>query len=202
MEEQQMCPWCLTEIIWDEEIGPEKHCPHCSNELSSYRTIELGYDEDEVEEDEYEQAVHALKVSDARKANQQHQNNLPEEDEAEEEDYDYSDDPNHKRWLEQGEGYRSADGARFAVEETVQRILDDQDEIPECPVCRTYMLEAGTQVYNESNFESRIAPTIGGPILPTPFSLHVYVCPACYHTSSMLSQKDREGLLERLTPDE
>lgn len=208
MEEHVICPWCLTEIVWDEEIGPEKHCPHCDNELSAYRTVELGYDEDEVESDEYERAVQALKASDAKKDNQQQngtsasRDNGLDEEEYEEEEDDYSDDPNHKRWIEKGDGYRSADSARFAVEETVQRILDDQDEVPECPVCRQYMIEAGAQLVSDRHFESRIAPSLGGPVLMTPFKLTLYVCPACYHTSSLLSQADRDQMIKRLTPNE
>lgn len=207
MEEHLICPWCLTEIVWDEEIGPESHCPHCDNELSAYRTIELGYDEEEVEADEHERAVQALKINDSHRAAKQSgtasQQDEWSEDELEEEaEEDYSDDPNHKRWLEQGDGYRSADTSRFAVEETVQRVLDDQDEVPECPVCRSYMVEAGEQRFGEQQFESRIAPSLGGPVLTTPFKLLLYVCPACYHTSSLLSQSDREQMLKRLTPNE
>lgn len=41
MELQTVCPWCETNIIWDEEIGPEKYCPHCDNEISGYRTLEF-----------------------------------------------------------------------------------------------------------------------------------------------------------------
>jgi glutaredoxin/transposase-like protein len=205
MEEHLICPWCLTEIVWDEEIGPESHCPHCDNELSAYRTIELGYDEDEVEEDEHERSVQALKINDSRRAAKNgafEQDEWSEDEAAEEEEEDDSDDPNHKRWLEQGDGYRSADSARFAVEETIQRVLDDQDEVPECPVCRSYMIEAGVQMVGDQNFESRIAPSLGGPVLTTPFKLSMYVCPACYHTSSMLSLSDREQMIKRLTPKE
>lgn len=202
MEEQVVCPWCLTEIVWDEEIGPEQHCPHCSNELSAYRTIELGYDEDEVEEDEYEQAVQAARASDARKdARQGQESNEADEEDAEEEAYD-DDDSDHKSWLKKGEGYRSADSARFAVEETVQRILDDQFEVPECPSCRSYMLEAGEQVINEPQFQPKISPSLGAPVLTTPFKINLYVCPSCYQTSTMLSHEDRTRLLERLTPNE
>jgi glutaredoxin len=206
MEEHLICPWCLTEIVWDEEIGPETHCPHCDNELSAYRTIELGYDEDEVEADEHERSVQALKINDTRRAAKQNgefeQDEWSEDEAAEEEEDDYSDDPNHKRWLEQGDGYRSADTARFAVEETIQRVLDDQEEIPECPVCRSYMIEAGVQTVGDQQFEPRIAPSLGGHVLTTPFKLSLYVCPACYHTSSLLSLADREQMTKRLTPNE
>lgn len=199
MDEHLICPWCLTEIVWDEEIGAETHCPHCDNELSAYRTLELGYDEEEVEADEHERAVQALKINDARRAARPAERSEDEHDEEEEDDY--SDDPNNKRWLESGDGFRSADSSRFAVEETIQRVLDDQDEVPECPVCRSYMLEAGVQLVGDRQFESRIAPSLDGPVLPTPFKLTLYVCPSCYQTSSLLSQGDREQMIKRLTPD-
>jgi hypothetical protein len=194
MEEQVICPWCLTEIVWDEEIGPEKRCPHCDNELSSYRTIELGYDEDEVEEDEYERARQLKSYSDARKAG------APlEEDDAEEEDED-EDEPDQRNWNDSGEGVRNLDIARFAVEENIQRVLDDQDEVPECPSCREYMLEAGSHVMNAPHFENRVAPSLGTPLLDTPFKLNLYVCPSCFQTASILSRQDQSALLDKLSP--
>jgi hypothetical protein len=51
-EMQTVCPWCESNIIWDEEIGPEKHCPHCDNELSGYRTLELDGQLDELDDDD------------------------------------------------------------------------------------------------------------------------------------------------------
>jgi hypothetical protein len=43
-----VCPWCQTEIVWDEETGPESVCPYCENELGAYRTIHIGLEpEDE-----------------------------------------------------------------------------------------------------------------------------------------------------------
>ncbi len=57
---QQTCPWCETDIIWDEELGPEKYCPHCENELSGYRTMELDelievrQDEEPYEQDDWD----------------------------------------------------------------------------------------------------------------------------------------------------
>jgi hypothetical protein len=40
-DEETICPWCQTEIVWDPEIGPEEECPHCLNELGDYRSIDL-----------------------------------------------------------------------------------------------------------------------------------------------------------------
>jgi hypothetical protein len=50
---RQFCPWCDTDIVWDQEIGPEDTCPHCLNELSDHRSIqfELTKSEDEIEFD-------------------------------------------------------------------------------------------------------------------------------------------------------
>src|SRR6185437_10317869 len=50
--EATVCPWCHTEIVWDEEIGPEKECPYCHNELDGYRTISVHLDEDEGAEEQ------------------------------------------------------------------------------------------------------------------------------------------------------
>lgn len=52
MELQTTCPWCESDIIWDKEIGPEKYCPHCENELSGYRTLEIDAELDEEEDNE------------------------------------------------------------------------------------------------------------------------------------------------------
>lgn len=55
--ETTVCPWCQTEIVWDEELGPEEECPYCHNELKGYRTlnIDIGDEEqDEAEDDIYD----------------------------------------------------------------------------------------------------------------------------------------------------
>ncbi|MEY9092165.1 hypothetical protein [Paenibacillus sp. RC84] len=49
-ELKTVCPWCQTEIVWDPEIGPEEECPHCYNELSDYRSLRLGADEEDGDE--------------------------------------------------------------------------------------------------------------------------------------------------------
>jgi len=185
MEEQVVCPWCATEIIWDEEFGPEENCPHCENELSGYRTMQFGIGEDDEVTEDNDVQVKAEEWSDDY-----------------EEENDDKLDNKHKKWLEQGEGYRNTNSALLAIEGSLQNIFDDQEEVPECPSCREYMLEAGTQKFNEQNFVSTVAPSVGGPILPTPFEVKWYVCPACFHTASLLSNKDREVLINRLTPKE
>lgn len=46
MASRQLCPWCDTEIVWDEEFGPEETCPHCHNELSDYKSVTLELEEE------------------------------------------------------------------------------------------------------------------------------------------------------------
>lgn len=48
-ESTAVCPWCQTEIVWDEEIGPEETCPHCFNELNDYRSLHVRLDGDDLE---------------------------------------------------------------------------------------------------------------------------------------------------------
>jgi DNA-directed RNA polymerase subunit RPC12/RpoP len=56
----EVCSWCQSEIVWDEEIGPEEHCPHCLNELESaedYRTVNVHIDQDDEGDEDYESKV-------------------------------------------------------------------------------------------------------------------------------------------------
>ena len=126
--EPTVCPWCQSEIVWDEEIGPEDTCPHCANELKGYRTLNIALDDEETQDD-------------------------PEEYE---EDYEASDEEVvdlQRIWGSDQESLSSLrtvdkygeDHDLFAFEETVEGILDQQEEVPECLHCREYMLHAGTR---------------------------------------------------------
>lgn len=167
MEEQTICPWCDTEIVWDEEIGPEKHCPHCENELSGYRTMQIGIDseEDDIEEDWEEK--------DSRQAD------------------DHNDDSN--------EGFRQMNVSWLAAEETIRQITDSQDEAPECPSCREYMLEAGKQTVT---LQPTVHAATGKPVIQSPFETVTYICPSCFQTSTVLGQEARDRMLSLLTPKE
>lgn len=52
--ETTICPWCHTEIVWDEELGPEEECPYCHNELKGYRTLNINIGDEENDEAEDE----------------------------------------------------------------------------------------------------------------------------------------------------
>jgi len=177
MHEHDICPWCLTEIVWDEEIGPEEHCPHCENELSGYRTVQIGG------------------------SNEEH-NHIKDQQEEEWLENDGSEEHEDALWMEQGEGYRHADKAWLAAQSTLQGIINEQDEAPECPSCREFMLETGSQHIDKEQFKPAIIASTGQPVLEAPFNVIWYVCPACFHTSSKLSAESREAMLKRLTPKE
>lgn len=180
MKEQDICPWCLTEIVWDEEIGPEKHCPHCENELGGYRTVQFGgashdeEDEEQMEQGEQEEWLES----------------------------DGSEGSEEALWMEQGEGFRHSNRSWLAAEQTLQETIDQQEEVPECPTCREYMLEMGTQTLPEGQFKPAIVPSTGQSVMEAPFNVVWYVCPACFQTSSLLSAADRDALVKRLTPKE
>jgi hypothetical protein len=164
-----VCPWCQTEIVWDEEIGPERHCPHCENELSGYRTLQVGLDDDEnADEESFEEAEAGEGAS----------------------GFDAEDD------LTDFVEYNSE---RMAMDETLERVLADQLEAPECPNCRELMLEAGSHIVTGDNFRSRVPAALGEPVVETPFALVMYVCPSCFHTDNRLSVQDQERLVFLLT---
>ncbi|MBH5317336.1 hypothetical protein I6N90_05855 [Paenibacillus sp. GSMTC-2017] len=178
MEERQVCQWCVTEIIWDEEIGPESHCPHCENELGGYRSLNVGLENDNDNDD--------VDVPDTTADNEE----WSEEEEERK---------NDAGWMKDNEGFRSSTINTLATEGVVQRIINEQLELPECPSCREYMLEAGVQTIGGDNFKPTIAPAIGHSVVPNPFNVVMYVCPSCYLTTSILSPADREAMVERLS---
>ncbi|OKP71894.1 hypothetical protein A3842_23075 [Paenibacillus sp. P3E] len=176
--ETTVCPWCHTEIVWDEEFGPEDTCPHCNNELSGYRTVTLGVDDLE-DEDEPEEAVE------------------PEPEDVSDEDlWDDSDKdgvvPIFNTLVQFGDDY---DLKRY--ESSVSAILAAQLEAPECPQCHELMLLSGTQ--NVEGFEPSSPEALGGPVLKPPFSLNLFVCPSCFHVQHSLAQEDRIQLVRNLS---
>ncbi|MFD2116569.1 hypothetical protein ACFSTH_07200 [Paenibacillus yanchengensis] len=186
MEEnsKQICPWCTSEIIWDEELGPEKHCPHCDNELGNYRSLTL---DEAVEEEEVIETEQLLDEED--------ENALWEDD-------DQSFSISESEWGEEQEGFRQSNRKSLSMDSTVQKILDEQAEMPECPSCREYMLEAGQQqISKEQNFVPTISPVLQNSILGESFNIVWYVCPTCFHTSTQLVLSERLAVIQKLAVD-
>lgn len=175
-DEPVICPWCQTEIVWDEELGPERYCPHCENELSGYRTLQLGLDDEEEDEEEADSSL--LSVKNAAAGNGSGDG-----------DGDYGDD---------AVDFSEYSSDRLALNGTMERLLEDQLEAPECPTCHELMLETGTSTITADSFKPRTPAALGKPVLQTPLSLVLYVCPSCFHAEQRLSVHDQEKLLQTL----
>lgn len=107
------------------------------------------------------------------------------DDEDDDEDWDEADVlDNEPEWMDE-------------YEEGVQRLLDQQEEAPECSVCRSLMLAAGTVATPES-FVPQVREELGEPLLRKDFAAQLYVCPSCFKTERILSEPDRLAMIELL----
>lgn len=179
--ETTICPWCHTEIVWDEELGPEEECPHCNNELKGYRTlnISIGSVDEEDVEDQY--------IDDEHDYNDDLSQGLWGEDETD-----------HLGAIRRVETFTEAGGDLLAYESAVEQILDEQDEVPECPQCREYMLYAGSEPVNEG-FVPVLSKKLNQSLINPGAKLNVYVCSACFSVSRFLSENDRISFIRTIS---
>lgn len=178
--ETTVCPWCHTEIVWDEEFGPEDTCPHCNNELSGYRTVTIGAEDLEEDELEAEEAAEPEEAGDG---------NLWDDDDKD------SVVPIFNTLVQFGDDY---DLTRY--EKSASAILASQLEAPECPQCHELMLHSGTQ--QVTGFVPATPEALGGgAVLKPPFSLNLFVCPSCFHVQHSLAQEDRIQLVRNLSTE-
>ncbi|MFC4099543.1 hypothetical protein [Paenibacillus xanthanilyticus] len=181
IETTAVCPWCHTEIIWDSEIGPEKHCPYCGNELSGYRTVQIGIDQADEEEDDVE-------ASPADSADADSYDDLWDEEDS---------NTASSRSVQRSGGSFGVGGGHLAAQATVQHLLEQQLDMPECPVCREFLLEAGAQTVAEG-FAPVYSKLLKGPLLAAPFQIVTYVCPSCFHVENKLAKPDQDRMIETL----
>ncbi|KGE18594.1 hypothetical protein PWYN_03850 [Paenibacillus wynnii] len=175
MMETNVCPWCDTEIVWDEEFGPEDTCPHCNNELKGYRTVSLNSN---VLEDELEEEAE------------------PEEVSNEDDLWGAVDTDSIVPIFNTLDQFRD-DHDLSRYEANVSAILAEQEEAPECPQCHELMLLAGTQ--SLTDFTPSSPSALGAPVMKSPFSLNVYICPSCFHVHQSLAPEDRIQLVRNLS---
>ncbi|WP_150275188.1 hypothetical protein [Paenibacillus tepidiphilus] len=173
-----VCPWCHTEIVWDEEIGPEDTCPHCNNELSGYRTITVGADDLEDEEDESDDSSVQDHISDDKLWDDEDKEAVV---------------PIFNTVTQFGDDYDPA-----AYELSVAAVLAAQLEAPECPQCHELMVMSGKQPV--TSFEGAVPEAMNGrPVLEAPFALNLYICPSCFHVQHSLAQEDRVRFVRHLS---
>lgn len=173
--ETTICPWCQTEIIWDEDLGPEEECPYCHNELKGYRTLHIGIDSDVDDEDE--------EVSEGVQPFWEEENE------------------EHLDTIRRLNVFEAGGGNPLVYESGVETLLDGQDEVPECPHCREYMLFTGQQPLAQGDFEAVVPAGINKPLIREKAKLNVYVCSACFHVSRFLSEEDRIALIQTVSKE-
>lgn len=171
----QVCHWCQTEIVWDPEIGPEKACPHCFNDLSAYRSLKLKIDQLDGEfslEDEEEESFPHLQGHD-------------EDDDPEVEDLldDYTDESERDDYAER-----------------VTACMDQQEYAPECSNCHELMIHAGTRHTEAASYQPTIPSALGTSFLEAPYALDIYVCPSCFKTDEYLTKDQKEAMIRIFKP--
>ncbi|GAB6988361.1 hypothetical protein [Paenibacillus pini] len=177
--ETTLCPWCQTEIVWDEEIGPEEECPYCHNELNEYRTISIPLQPDAGQSNSPAEVV------------------AEEEQDAEEDDWQDDDVQTVPAFPSLNQYENSHDLLHY--EASVEKVMEEQLEVPECPHCRHYMFLAGTQQVNEQMFIPKEYAAIQAPMLETPFELNMYICSGCFQVQYNLADADRLRIIENLS---
>jgi hypothetical protein len=167
---QETCPWCHTDIIWDKEIGREEECPHCFNELDDYRSIKIKGNSEELVKGAN---PFTLAESDV---------NQEEIDEDIEQLIDEIEDPPE---------------LLIQYELNVEAFRSTQEETLECIQCHEGMIFTGQQqIVDEKGYNSVIPDGLSKPFLPTPYTVHVHICPSCFEIRKILSQDDRMKLMD------
>lgn len=189
-----VCPWCHSEIVWDPEFGPEESCPHCGNELNGYRTLNIDLDEGEEEEQQYEAAVRAAQ----QEQKPERESSIASRATTLLDEAELFHQPNLSS-LKTIEKYGDENFKMVDYEENVERLLDKQEEIPQCPHCQEYMLLAGTQEHGANGFTPNQSAGKELAFLQAPFKVNMYVCPSCFHVHQSLGEEERLRMIDHLT---
>jgi hypothetical protein len=170
-----ICPWCQSEIMQEEGQEPDKICPVCDNQLDGYRTVKLNIGNSEEDEDEDEvddrDSVHV---------------SINDED---------------MSWDDEVTLNDSDDEELQQFEETVEQLLNEQELVPECPLCHEYMIESGEQLISAAQFRHRVTDVLGEAVIEAPFTLTMYICPSCFTVHSFLGDSHRHLVVRRLSQD-
>ncbi|MDP5276586.1 hypothetical protein [Chengkuizengella axinellae] len=176
-ESKEICPWCDTEIVWDEEIGREEQCPHCLNELSNYRTMNVDLD---LEEDE-------------TRSKSVNKSNSPKENAAE--DIEDINTPILDSFISKIEP-KTDDLLQY--EEGVYHYRRKQEESFECSNCHDFMIMVGDQEIKKDEFIPYVPVSQAQGILQAPYKLNLYICPSCFEMKPVLSEQDRLKMMDAL----
>lgn len=98
----------------------------------------------------------------------------------------------------QSESSGMAEEEEDAYSESVNTLLDQQEETPECSSCHQFMLLTGRQTVSEAGYTPVVPGGWSRPLVAPPFSVKLYICPSCFKTESYLSEQDRQALVRNL----
>jgi hypothetical protein len=168
-----ICPWCNSEIMQEEGQEPDKICPICDNELSGYRTLKLNIGDSDGEDFEEE-----------------------EEDDEDSVRVSIDEDVN---WDENEFLNDTSDEQLQQFEENVEQLLNEQDLVPECPLCHEFMIESGEQLITADQFRNRVTEVLGEAVIEAPFTLMTYICHSCFSVHSFLGDSYRHQVVRRLS---
>jgi hypothetical protein len=173
-----ICPWCQSEILQEEGQEPDKICPVCDNEIDGYRTLKLnigGSVDDEEDEDE-----------------------VDEDEEDEDEDSSIVTIDKDVSW-DDDQSFNETNEDLLQFEETVEQLLNEQELVPECPICHENMFESGEQLISANQFRPKVPDNLGEAVIEAPFSLTMYICPTCFSVQSFLAESARDQVVRRLS---
>ncbi|WP_199615601.1 hypothetical protein [Paenibacillus alkalitolerans] len=91
-----------------------------------------------------------------------------------------------------------SDGEWNKYANAVQDVLDEQDDVPECPLCQEYMVLAGKQTVTERELAPNIPSAGSVPFLTPPYRTDVFVCSHCFTFQYRLSEEDRMRTIRTL----
>ncbi|OUM99823.1 MAG: hypothetical protein BAA02_04880 [Paenibacillaceae bacterium ZCTH02-B3] len=220
-----VCPWCQNEIWPDEDEMPE-YCPVCENELGDYRTVEITLDLDPKEAEGEDggpdpagtdgtKAALGGWMSGASASGAAAAGSAPGMAESEAlaggRPAAGADGAKPQAGAAEGRPETGKSGEDALHEElreiggeemlmfraAVDKWLETQAEVPECPSCREYMIEGGSLRIGPEDFRPHTPPKAAQPVLDAPFEVNVYVCPSCFAVHFVLSQEDRAAVIRK-----
>jgi len=202
-----VCPWCQNEI-WPEEDETPEYCPVCENELGDYRTMEitLDMDPDEAEAEADGRPGAAAGATGGTKAPAGAAGgNMAAAGAAAERPAAGIAGGHRAETGKSGEislpedaELREIGGEDMLLfRAAVDKWLETQREVPECPSCREYLMEGGTLQIGPEGFCPHTPPKAERPVLDASFDVTVYVCPSCFSVHFVLSDKDRAAVIRK-----
>jgi hypothetical protein len=83
-------------------------------------------------------------------------------------------------------------------EQTARQCAEEQEESPECPNCREFMLYAGEHKALTPELKPHVHALLGASLVDPDYRLRMFVCPSCFRVDYTLAEEDRMKMIGRL----